>query len=105
MVEDDQEHGSATEEDGEGVELGVGDHGCWLLWVSVWVLLVLIEDLLGFVCWECDWKVRDGIPLGYFAEGSDCGGCDCLVLLYSSFQLDSNGCQLCASWPSARLLK
>lgn len=28
VVEDDQEHGSAAEEDGEGVELGVGDHGC-----------------------------------------------------------------------------
>jgi hypothetical protein len=28
VVEDDQEHGGAAEEDGEGVELGVGDHGC-----------------------------------------------------------------------------
>lgn len=36
VVENDQEHGGAAEEDGEGVELGVGDHGCWLkgVWVS-----------------------------------------------------------------------
>lgn len=28
MVEDDHEHGGAAEEDGERVELRVGDHGC-----------------------------------------------------------------------------
>jgi len=28
VVEDDQEHGGAAEEDGEGVELSVRDHGC-----------------------------------------------------------------------------
>jgi len=48
VVEDDQEHGSATEEDGEGVELGVGDHGCWLLrvWGLGFELLVLVDELL-----------------------------------------------------------
>ena len=28
VVENDQEYCGAAEEDGEGVELGVGDHGC-----------------------------------------------------------------------------
>ena len=28
MVEHNQEHGGAAEEDGEGVKLGVGDHFC-----------------------------------------------------------------------------
>ena len=27
MIEDDKEHGEAAEEDGEGVEVCVGDHG------------------------------------------------------------------------------
>jgi hypothetical protein len=34
VVEDDQEHRGATEKDGEGVELGVGDHGCCVVGVS-----------------------------------------------------------------------
>ena len=47
VVEDDQKDRSAAEEDGEGVELCVGDHGCWLLGVWCFRLLVLIEELLG----------------------------------------------------------
>ena len=38
VVEDDQQHGGAAEEDGEGVELGVGDHGCWLLRRWIWIV-------------------------------------------------------------------
>lgn len=33
MVEDYEEHGGAAEEDGEGVEGGVGDHGCGCFWL------------------------------------------------------------------------
>lgn len=38
VIEHDEQHGSAAEEDGEGVEGGVGDHCCFmfvLCWVSL----------------------------------------------------------------------
>lgn len=39
VVEDDQQHSGAAEEHGKGVELGVGDHGCWLLGeLVVWIV-------------------------------------------------------------------
>lgn len=50
MIEDDHEHGGGTEEDGEGVELGVGNHvDFWGgriegSWSGVVVFVVVLES-------------------------------------------------------------
>ena len=64
VVEDDQEHGGATEEDGEGVELGVGDHGCCVVGFLGLDRWVLVEKLLGFICHKRSWKVDDRLTFG-----------------------------------------
>jgi hypothetical protein len=65
VVEDDQEHGGAAEEDGEGVELGVGDHGCCSRGLRVGSL-VLVDESLGLIRCKSGDKVRRRVTFGIF---------------------------------------